>query len=70
MNTHSDTVRHYVLDKLENGTLDAGMRLPGSRKISDELNISRPVVQSALETLVTEGILRSVSRSGLYVDNA
>ena len=70
MNTHSDTVRHYVLDKLENGTLDAGMRLPGSRKISDELNISRPVVQSALETLVNEGILRSVSRSGLYVDNA
>ena len=46
------------------------MRRPGSRKISEELTISRPVVQNALDTLVNEGVLRSVSRSGLYVDSA
>ena len=70
MQTQSDTVRHYVLERLENGTFEPGMRLPGSRKISEELTISRPVVQNALDTLVNEGVLRSVSRSGLYVDSA
>lgn len=70
MKTQSDTVRHYVLERLENSTFEPGMRLPGSRKISEELTISRPVVQNALDTLVNEGVLRSVSRSGLYVDSA
>ena len=68
MNIQSETVRHYVLDNLESGNFKDGMRLPGSRKISEMLNISRPVVQNALDTLVNEGILQSVSRSGLYVD--
>ena len=69
MNTQSETVRHYVLGNLESGNFKIGMRLPGSRKISEMLNISRPVVQNALDTLVNEGILQSVSRSGLYVDD-
>ena len=68
MNTQSETVRKYVLDRLEDGTFSSGMRLPGSRKISEELKISRPVVQSALDTLVNEGFLKAEQRSGLYVD--
>ena len=69
MNQQSETVRHYVLNNLEKDFFKADMRLPGSRKISEMLNISRPVVQNALDTLVNEGLLRSVSRSGLYVDS-
>ena len=68
MNIQSETVRQYVLDLLESGVFSGGMRLPGSRKLSEQLGISRPVVQSALDTMVNEGVLRSVSRSGLYVD--
>lgn len=68
MNIQSETVRKYVLDRLEDGSFTSGMRLPGSRKISEELNISRPVVQSALDTLVNEGILKAAQRSGLYVE--
>ena len=68
MNIQSETVRKYVLDHLEDGSFTSGMRLPGSRKISEELNISRPVVQSSLDTLVNEGILKAAQRSGLYVE--
>jgi len=68
MNIQSETVRKYVLNRLEDGSFTSGMRLPGSRKISEELNISRPVVQSALDTLVNEGILKAAQRSGLYVE--
>lgn len=69
-NTQSETVRKYVLDRLEDGRFTSGMRLPGSRKISEELNVCRPVVQSALDTLVNEGVLKAEQRSGLYVDPA
>ena len=68
MNRQSEAVRGYVLGNLENGIFRPGARLPGSRKIADLLGVSRPVVQSALDTLVNEGLLVSVSRSGLYVD--
>ena len=51
MNIQSETVRKYVLDRLEDGSFTSGMRLPGSRKISGELNISRPVVQSSLDSM-------------------
>ena len=68
MNTQFETVRKYVLDGLENGTFSAGMRLPGSRKISKELNISAPIVKNAMNVLVNEGILKAEQRSGLYVE--
>lgn len=67
-NIQSETVRKYVLEHLENGSFSSGMRLPGFRKIAGELNISGPIVQKALDTLVNEGILRAAPRSGLYVE--
>ena len=42
MNIQSETVRKYVLEHLENGSFSSGMRLPGFRRIADELNISGP----------------------------
>ena len=68
MNVKAETVRKYVLNCLEDGTFSEGMRLPGSWKISEKLNISRTVVQKALNTLVNEGILKAAPRSGLYVE--
>ena len=68
MNILPETVRKYVLNCLEDGTFREGKRLPGSRKISEKLNISRPVVQTALNMLVNEGILKAAMRSGLYVE--
>ena len=68
MNIQSETVRRYVLEHLEDGSFAVGKRLPGFRKIAEELNVSGPVVQNSLNTLVNEGILKAVPRSGLYVD--
>ncbi len=68
MNIQSETVRRYVLEHLEDGRFAVGKRLPGFRKIAVELNVSGPVVQNALDTLVNEGILKAAPRSGLYVD--
>ena len=68
MNIQSETVRKYVLEHLEDGSFSPGKRLPGFRKIADELNISCPVVQNALDKLVNEGILLARPRSGLYVE--
>lgn len=68
MNSQSETIRSFVLNSLENGDFTSGMRLPGSRKISEMLGISRPTVQNTLDTLVNEGILKAAQRSGLYVD--
>lgn len=69
MNNPSETVRKFMLDQLESGRFAPGKRLPGSRKIAEELNISRPVVKNALDTMVNEGILKAAERSGLYVEN-
>lgn len=68
MNIQSETVRRYVLEHLEDGSFSPEKRLPGFRKIAEELNVSGPVVQNALNTLVNEGILKAAPRSGLYVD--
>ena len=68
MNIQSETVRRYVLEHIEDGSFAVGKRLPGFRKIAEELNVSGPVVQNALNTLVNEGILTAAPRSGLYVD--
>ena len=68
MNIQSATVRKYVLEHLEDGSFSTGRRLPGFRKIADELKISCPVVQNALDKLVNEGILLAKPRSGLYVE--
>ena len=68
MNIQSETVRKYVLEHLEDGSFSPEKRLPGFRKIADELKISCPVVQNSLDKLVNEGILLARPRSGLYVE--
>ena len=65
MNIQSETVRKYVLEHLEDGSFSPEKRLPGFRKIADELKISCPVVQNSLDKLVNEGNLLAKPRSGL-----
>lgn len=60
-------VRHYVLNLLEEGTLQAGQRLPGARELALKLGISFLKVQQAIETLCQDGVLETVSRTGTYV---
>ena len=49
------------------GRLGAGERLPGSRLLAKELDISRNTVLQACEQLVAEGYATSRARSGTFV---
>jgi GntR family transcriptional regulator/MocR family aminotransferase len=49
------------------GELKRAMKLPSTRALADELNISRNTVQSAYLQLMSEGYLESLKGSGTYV---
>ena len=67
MRDKSIKIRNYILDLIESGTLNAGERLPGARKIAQKLNSSFTHVQGIVESLVQCGILKAVPRSGTYI---
>lgn len=49
------------------GDLAAGLRLPASRQLALDLEISRLTVKNAYEQLVSEGFLKAVRGAGTYV---
>lgn len=51
------------------GKLKSGDKLPPTRKLAEELNISRNVVIEAYEELIAEGFLESIPGSGTYVSS-
>jgi GntR family transcriptional regulator/MocR family aminotransferase len=62
----SDWFRHAIVD----GRLRPGQRLPSTRSLAKELNISRIPVQSAYEQLYTEGYLETFVGAGTCVARA
>ncbi|TCL57708.1 GntR family transcriptional regulator [Hydrogenispora ethanolica] len=56
-------IRGMILD----GGLPAGEKLPSTRELALNLNISRNTVIEAYEMLIAEGYLASVPGSGIYV---
>lgn len=61
-----DALRESIL----NGQLAAGLRLPATRALADELGISRNTVLAAFEQLHAEGYLESRVGDGTYVAHA
>ena len=53
--------------KILSGVLDAGMKLPSTRGLSDRLGISRNTVSIAYDQLMSEGYLDASRGSGTYV---
>jgi GntR family transcriptional regulator/MocR family aminotransferase len=49
------------------GALPAGTRLPGTRMLSGELDVSRTTVMQAYALLESEGIVRLEGRRGAFV---
>ena len=49
------------------GTLTAGTRMPGKRRLAAELSISVNTVDTAYQMLAAEGYLEARERSGFYV---
>ena len=49
------------------GTLTAGTRMPGKRRLAAELSVSVNTVDAAYQILATEGYMEPRERSGFYV---
>ncbi|TNE38996.1 MAG: PLP-dependent aminotransferase family protein [Alphaproteobacteria bacterium] len=49
------------------GGLTAGERLPASRTLAKELNVSRTTIINALDRLISEGVLEARSGAGTFV---
>jgi ABC-type glycerol-3-phosphate transport system substrate-binding protein/DNA-binding transcriptional regulator YhcF (GntR family) len=62
--------RNYIIDLLEKGELKEGDKLLGARAISSILGISFVKIQSAIETLVNDGILETKPRKGTFVQKS
>ncbi|HTO09284.1 MAG TPA: PLP-dependent aminotransferase family protein [Myxococcota bacterium] len=57
-------------DAVLGGRLEAGSRLPSTRQLAAELELSRNTVLAACEQLVSEGYAAPRARSGLFVADA
>ncbi len=53
--------------EMRSGTLAAGTRMPGKRRLAAELSVSVNTVDVAYQMLAAEGYLESRERSGFYV---
>ena len=58
---------HAVREKIIHGLWNKGSKLPSTRKLASELEVSRNTVIYAYEQLVTEGYIESKTGSGYYV---
>ncbi len=63
----SDIVYKTLLDRLYAGQYARYSRLPTERELTEEFDVSRPVVRNALAKLRDNGLIRSVQGSGSIV---
>lgn len=63
----SDVVYKTLLDRLYSGQYARFSRLPTERELTEEFEVSRPVVRNALAKLRDNGLIRSVQGSGSIV---
>ncbi|KXT78547.1 aminotransferase-like domain-containing protein [Streptococcus sp. DD13] len=54
-------------EKIENGTLERGQKLPSIRKLSEKYNCSKDTAIKALQELRYQHLVYSVEKSGYYV---
>ncbi|GGB52869.1 GntR family transcriptional regulator [Roseibium aquae] len=63
----ADAVIHQVEEYILNGVLRPADRLPAERDLSEQMNVSRPVVRDALKALEQRGLIVSRQGGGTYV---
>ena len=61
-------IRQKLVDGIINGAFPPGLKLPSSRKLSQQLAVSRNTVVAAYHQLVADGYLVSKQRSGIFVN--
>ncbi|MEU5697203.1 PLP-dependent aminotransferase family protein [Actinosynnema sp. NPDC020468] len=60
-------IQSVVRERILDGTLHGGARLPSSRDLAEDLGVSRSVVVQAYEQLIVGGYLRAAQGSGTRV---
>jgi GntR family transcriptional regulator, histidine utilization repressor len=63
-------VKHYVLERIEGGTLRAGERVPSENELVRELAVSRMTANRALKELTADGVLVRLAGVGTFVAEA
>lgn len=63
----TSVLRDRIRDAAEMGALKAGARLPGTRRLAEELEVDPRLIASALRRLQQEGLVELRARSGAYV---
>jgi GntR family transcriptional regulator len=63
----SVSVRRQLTQRIEDGRLRAGARLPSEPDLAAELGVSRATLREALRSLEAEGLLRRMWGSGTFV---
>lgn len=63
----SDTVARQLEQRILEGALKAGDRLPAERELALELGVSRPSLREAIQKLASKGLLYSRQGGGTFV---
>ena len=69
LNRIADVVARDLEQRILEGSLKAGDRLPSERTLALELNISRPSLREAMQKLVAKGLLETRHGGGTVVTN-
>ncbi|GAB3011036.1 MocR-like pyridoxine biosynthesis transcription factor PdxR [Bowmanella dokdonensis] len=62
-------IQQKLIDAILSGYFSLGSKMPSSRKLAEQLGVSRNTVVSAYEQLIDEGYLVSRERSGIFVND-
>ncbi len=60
-------LKNLLSQRIADGSLMEGARLPSELAMADMFNVSRPVVRNALSALVSEGLIAKQARKGIFV---
>ncbi|NMB12108.1 MAG: GntR family transcriptional regulator [Firmicutes bacterium] len=63
----SDLVKEEIVAMIEEQNLQSGDQLPSEEQLSKDLNVSRPTVREALQTLEKRGIVTRQQGKGTFV---
>jgi DNA-binding FadR family transcriptional regulator len=63
----ADKIYEDILEMILNGEFSVGSKLPTEHVLSDQLNVSRPVLRQSLKQLKVDGLIVSRQGSGSYV---
>lgn len=63
----SDVLYNDILERIVDGSLESGARLPTEAELASQHGVSRPVVRQALARLRDDGVISSRQGSGSFV---